>query len=967
MDEVEDTYGFGSYAELFDVGPARVAKHLDVGALSRFCMSERRLARFQQQKQQQQRAMFQHVAAKFDGVGIDGGLGALALESGGVVWLQTTQSDSDALQRRKRQLQDISSRGRAQDGAMSAAALFVTLENVVKVQPRTVQNMVLGVELQLVDGHRLELTFMPGPFADASHRDEFLTALKRQMDAATANTETMSTENAVQTPGRVAGGREAGAVRSETKARKTAGTPEEKGPTSVNQKEEFRQLVRRYTQLDPLSEEGLGIAKQVYAGTGYHLGPTTKQIPKFSADMEYRKKTVGELTGFIKRMNQEWSEADAHRQLHTKTQQSRNDDGLFEYTDTDTGARIPLRTYEQRYLEYAKAHEVNPVIHLFPVPENTKKSAQNDTAEQSASAAASNSVESAARVASLIAATLGVDISSSCIIGEDFFSSRDTPAPTDPPTHRAEDTEFRTAVDSARMKLWDSWGSAFARVSGNSAGQAEPRLGHSKRPAQVVGGVSGHSSTRKRARHRRRSLVLPTSDDLQATSEATVPKKSQVANGMPSSGGDFHQPHAKRSRSASQKSDTAHKSKRKARRQSIVSTVDLPVTWTNEGEEKKMKTADKHRTPQNAQSPRPRHPANGYTRETSALEMVGEEDSDLCRLCYSERALVHMSPCNHAVCSCSLTTWGQMSRKLVAGSSRGNRPNREMTVAPSQASTIARLLQWKKHNDAKREVKARLQEDARAEEEDSFLSLAKPLPQGQVQAAAIRNFQAAGELRWKKLMLQAVREQQQLDEEEAECTFRPRLIAQPRRPVRLVAPATSKLKACRPSCGASSNNSTSAPAPQPFRRETDGDVFERLFRPQADAPAVTASQCAGSTTPKRISPRAEAAFIARQERDLVGRQRRRSGRAVQQRFPHKPKLSRHSQEICAALRESGTARLVRRADHCEKRSARQVRYTVPAYPSGSLCKSNAASAPFNSLVTALQQQEKRMRCISKCA
>ncbi|KAL4106106.1 hypothetical protein PRIC1_004160 [Phytophthora ramorum] len=782
MDEVEDTYGFGSYAELFDVGPARVAKHLDVGALSRFCMSERRLARFQQQKQQQQRAMFQHVAAKFDGVGIDGGLGALALESGGVVWLQTTQSDSDALQRRKRQLQDISSRGRAQDGAMSAAALFVTLENVVKVQPRTVQNMVLGVELQLVDGHRLELTFMPGPFADASHRDEFLTALKRQMDAATANTETMSTENAVQTPGRVAGGREAGAVRSETKARKTAGTPEEKGPTSVNQKEEFRQLVRRYTQLDPLSEEGLGIAKQVYAGTGYHLGPTTKQIPKFSADMEYRKKTVGELTGFIKRMNQEWSEADAHRQLHTKTQQSRNDDGLFEYTDTDTGARIPLRTYEQRYLEYAKAHEVNPVIHLFPVPENTKKSAQNDTAEQSASAAASNSVESAARVASLIAATLGVDISSSCIIGEDFFSSRDTPAPTDPPTHRAEDTEFRTAVDSARMKLWDSWGSAFARVSGNSAGQAEPRLGHSKRPAQVVGGVSGHSSTRKRARHRRRSLVLPTSDDLQATSEATVPKKSQVANGMPSSGGDFHQPHAKRSRSASQKSDTAHKSKRKARRQSIVSTVDLPVTWTNEGEEKKMKTADKHRTPQNAQSPRPRHPANGYTRETSALEMVGEEDSDLCRLCYSERALVHMSPCNHAVCSCSLTTWGQMSRKLVAGSSRGNRPNREMTVAPSQASTIARLLQWKKHNDAKREVKARLQEDARAEEEDSFLSLAKPLPQGQVQAAAIRNFQAAGELRWKKLMLQAVREQQQLDEEEAECTFRPRLIAQPRRP-----------------------------------------------------------------------------------------------------------------------------------------------------------------------------------------
>ncbi|ETM51279.1 hypothetical protein L914_04828 [Phytophthora nicotianae] len=66
------------------------------------------------------------------------------------------------------------------------------------------------------------------------------------------------------------------------------------------------------------------------------------------------------------------------------------------------------------------------------------------------------------------------------------------------------------------------------------------------------------------------------------------------------------------------------------------------------------------------------------------------------------------------------------------------------------------------------EVKARLQEDERMEEEEYFLSLSKALPVGQVQAAALRNYQAAGKLRWKKLMFQSIAEQQQLDEEMAE-------------------------------------------------------------------------------------------------------------------------------------------------------------------------------------------------------
>ncbi|KAG6971035.1 hypothetical protein JG687_00002271, partial [Phytophthora cactorum] len=459
MDEDEDTYGFGSFADLFDVGPARVAKRLDVGALSRFCMSERLLSRFEQQQRRDKRVvLYQHVAAKFDGVRIDGGLGALGvapLEGGGIVWLQTTQSDSDALERRKKELQDITNRQNNGEHK-SAAALFVAFKHVAAVQPTTVQNTVQSVEIKLVDGNRLDLTFMPGPFAGPKHRDEFLETLKKQMSGGSKDMQETVKTAAVHTSVRRSG------ATSEAK-RKTVNS-------KSKEKEKFRQLVRRYTRLDPMSEEALAVAKQVYAGTGYYLGPTTKHTPKFTEDAEYRKKTVAKLSDCLKRMNQEWSEADAHRELHTKAKHSRNEDDLLEYTDTVTGAQIPTRTYEQRYLEYVKAHEVNPVLHI-------------------------------------------------------------------------------------------------------------------------------------------------------------------------------------------------------------------------------------------------------------ALQLCIEGDS-------------------------------QMIEQRVAGHSRGKR--RQM------------LQQWKKHNDAKREVKARLQEDERMEEEEFFLSLSKALPVGQVQAAALRNYQAAGKLRWKRLMFQSLAEQQQLDEEMTE-------------------------------------------------------------------------------------------------------------------------------------------------------------------------------------------------------
>lgn len=101
------------------------------------------------------------------------------------------------------------------------------------------------------------------------------------------------------------------------------------------------------------------------------------------------------------------------------------------------------------------------------------------------------------------------------------------------------------------------------------------------------------------------------------------------------------------------------------------------------------------------------------------------------------------------------------------------------------------------------EVKARLQEDERVEEENHFLTLSKALPLDQVQAAAIRNYQAADTLRWKKLVLQSIAEQQQLDEEEAECTYRPQLIAR-----RSTRSSVITCLPCRSSCAAATVNST---------------------------------------------------------------------------------------------------------------------------------------------------------------
>ncbi|CAI5731262.1 unnamed protein product [Peronospora farinosa] len=422
--------------------------------------------------------------------------------------------------------------------------------------------------------------------------------------------------------------------------------------TSDRQKEELRCLVRRYTKLDEKSEEGLAIAKQVYADTGYYLGPMTKEIPKFAMDSKYRKKSLKKLTGCLDRMNQEWSDADSKREFYTETKYSRNEDGLFEYIDTVTGAQIPTRVYEQRYLQYIKAHEINPVLRLFPGQEivaREDKGMENDTPASSAVLKADENTTS------LFVATLGIDISSSFIIDKYFFSSGARQAPLDIQRYRGEDMAFRAAVDSARADLWHRWGIAFDRVSADRAIQAGS--GHSDKQLQPTIDVADHrSATRKRARERRRSLVLPNSDDILSI-EASVENSSEDANDTTSSKSDSHQPRPKKCRSMSQKSNTAQKSRRESRRQSIVSQVDYSLIVTSEAEEKTAAT--NCRVPQSSRkSLFPRHSANGYARETSSLEIVEDKDSDLCQLCYSEKALVHMNRCDHAVCS---SCWSRLS------------------------------------------------------------------------------------------------------------------------------------------------------------------------------------------------------------------------------------------------------------------------------------------------------------------
>ncbi|RLN52012.1 hypothetical protein BBJ28_00016899 [Nothophytophthora sp. Chile5] len=807
-------------------GGVSAAKRLDMPALHRLCMSEQLLSRLRQPQQRNEEKRFQHVEAKFNGSAIEGGLGTVCFvaQDGerGVAWLQTLKTDPNAQDRRKKELQDITNRRSPEADANPISALFVALQDVAKAKKVAAgQNAVHGIELELCSGHRLELTFMPA------------------VDARMPSSRTALTSH------------------------------------TAEEKEEFRRLVRRYTQLDELSVEAVAIAKQLHEKTGYHVGPIARECPKFSADMKYRKKTVTELSNFLKRMNQEWNDADTQRELHTKVKYSRNEDELFEYRDTETGALISTQMYEMRYLEYVKAHEVEAVLHLCPVPARVTRKEEPvrgnpATTTAPAGAVASGTPSSPTEVekcaTAVFMATLGIDISSSLVIDQEMLAPRVIKPLADVPAQAREDATYRTAVDKARVQLWERLGDAFASIREPLSAERRQRIAD----AISVGSVEARAKSERLASHGK---------------------------------------------------DSAQKPRRKMRRQSIVNVVTLPKVWQ---EQKKPSCVPIE-----------------WAFVTTWLPK------------WMPSFLLDQEPCNKVV------TFAHFGRRFLV-------------VSDGSA------------------VKARLKEDALVEEEDQFLSLTKPLSERRVQAAATRNYEVASELRWKKLMQQAIAEQRQLNEELAQCTFRPQLAA--RRPARAPASSSSKpIRNCRccqreqpamhqlaPARGGGSSGMRcggSGPSDEASLVPRGG----RLCRAARERPAEPTGERMREKTRGRSFGYGcmSVCFLT----NSTWMQRKRQELAAQQRFSHTPTLSRRTQELCAVLRERSREEL-QDPDRNDQRHLPRGRSEELKKTKLPLHKTNAsinsvlpphpsilrhASMPFDALVAALQVQEQRMRGLSKCA
>lgn len=155
-----------------------------------------------------------------------------------------------------------------------------------------------------------------------------------------------------------------------------------------------------------------------------------KKFPKFSVDPAYRKKTIGELSKFLERMNKEWKQAEEERETSTRANAARGQNDVFQYTDVDSGERIPASEYQERYLRHTGARKVNPIIRLMPVKSpvaaasaeavsrathSTPPSAKETISEPTLSAG--EDLKSATSLSTL----LGFDISQSCIIDNEFY------------------------------------------------------------------------------------------------------------------------------------------------------------------------------------------------------------------------------------------------------------------------------------------------------------------------------------------------------------------------------------------------------------------------------------------------------------------------------------------------------------------------------------------------------------------
>ncbi|GLE11813.1 hypothetical protein PINS_up024507 [Pythium insidiosum] len=375
-----------------------------------------------------------------------------------------------------------------------------------------------------------------------------------------------------------------------------------------------RQYVRRR---ESRSSESIEIATKLHSATGYRIGPLSQTQPKFSADSTYRKETVGRLSKMLEKMNQDWKDVESERETRTKVRCIKDDEDVFQYTDTETKHQLSPETYRRRYLEFVGAHDVDPIIRLCP-PRTTPAAPR--VVETTYSTSTARTTLSADHPCFL----LGVDIAGSSIINDDFFQAlRQAPGFAD--KHKLE--EFSSSLES------------YFKANPPATAAAVLTTGDASRPAG-----EGSAVQRKRHLNRRHSLVsnsLETIQELQ-TELAAASSTSDSIETDQASIADRAKKRRRSSGSSSVDSSSSLDSTpnraatgRRRRRQSLVGSISLSA----------FEDSDDSSASHLRRSPR---------LIRSAPQTPKDRDVT-CPLCYDATAAVRMYPCNHAVCrSCWL-------------------------------------------------------------------------------------------------------------------------------------------------------------------------------------------------------------------------------------------------------------------------------------------------------------------------
>ncbi|TMW62484.1 hypothetical protein Poli38472_005102 [Pythium oligandrum] len=479
MEDDEDCYGFGALSDMFDdrrgaqttttsthasPAPAEVVKRLDVAAMSRYWWSERKLNDFRRRQREEGDATkeYQHIAAKFDGQRVEGGLGSAFVveassqsDKGGLLWIQSQTSDSNAQARRKKEIQDITNRldllRTPNGGAKSSAAVYVDMDEIVTAKATTVQHTVKAIKFELRDGSSLELVFMPGPFFDAQHRDEFLKLFAEVQEGRRDSSRSPPTHTGIT----ISATRPSLEDTSTAQATASAPTPTVSEPLNDSHKA----MIRQYVQQSETQTESIDIAKKIQAETGYHIGPLSRDGPKFSEDTDYRKKTVERLSKALERMNEDWRVDEQEREERTKARSSKDSDDAFQYRDVTTNEMLSLDAYRHRYLDYIGAHHEHPILRLVPPPPAPRHQTPKHKSSKSKSKEGSTTQLSTLNRIETVSSVVGFDISRSCIIDEDFLHLlRHRSDMMADPTADSDDNKL---VADARVALWSTLAGAL--------------------------------------------------------------------------------------------------------------------------------------------------------------------------------------------------------------------------------------------------------------------------------------------------------------------------------------------------------------------------------------------------------------------------------------------------------------------------------------------------------------------------